>query len=69
MTLNKDAKWMLEEICKAKTIQRLIFIAEVIKSDSVCKYEYADENNLKLLRMAWNERNQQICSDPTNARR
>jgi hypothetical protein len=58
--MNADTEWMLEEIRKAQTIERLIWLGEVIKFDADHGSEYALGESREILRKAWGDRRNEL---------
>jgi hypothetical protein len=58
--MHADTEWMLEEIRQAQTIERLIWLGEVIKFDADHGSEYALGDNCKILRKAWGDKKHQL---------
>ena len=61
-------EWMIGEIKKAESIERLNFLKSVIESDFNNGFEYALPPHVESLRVAFAERKKTICSDHTNVK-
>ena len=58
--MHADTEWMLEEIRKAQTIERLICLGQIIKYDADHNEPYALGENRELLRKAWGDKKHQL---------
>jgi hypothetical protein len=55
-------EWMIGEIKKAESIERLNYLADIIKFDGDHKYPYAIGDNLEKLRQAWRDKKNGLAS-------
>ena len=56
MTISDDINWIIGEIQNAQSIERLNYLADIIKFDADHGYEYALEPHVKQVREAWAKR-------------
>ena len=62
-----DSEWILEQIKKAETIERLNWLGEVIFFDQEHEYDYAMEPAVVPVREAWKKRKGEL-SEPNHQR-
>jgi len=56
-------EWLIDQIEKTTTIERLTFIAEVIADDKSTNSEYLCEDCVRKLRLAWSSKMNELKSD------
>jgi hypothetical protein len=52
--------WMIGEIELAQSVERLSYLAEIIKHDSADQHPYATGENLETLRRFWKRRKDEL---------
>lgn len=63
MAISDEVKWIIGEIEQAQTLERLLYLADIIRFDADHGYEYALKPNVEQVREAWAKRKGELRDD------